>query len=426
MQTVGSAHRLATGFRLLLATAAAAAWLFGGRAAGFEAVGTILGVDAERGRLQINANGRDRDVAIAADARTLDAEGRPLAGGLKSAELKAGAQVTVTVEPGAAGSPEIRAIRLGRHTVGAAAMAGRATVGFKPLTEMTAEDRYKGEDGGLYGGGRNEPPTPLLAAARKQAERIVPLDADGRPAKDGRIGLISISMSNATQEYSLFKQLADADPAKSPRVVVVDCAQGGQAMAEWAPPDARPWTEAERRLQAAGVSARQVQVAWVKLANKGPRGDLAKHGGQLRKDTRAVLQNARARFPNLRIAYLGSRIYAGYAASPLNPEPYAYESAFVARWLIRDQMKGDAGLRWDDADGPAKAPLLLWGPYFWADGTTPRRGDGLVWERADLGPDGTHPSESGRRKVAEMLLKFFKEDPLAAGWFVRKPDPPAP
>ena len=23
---------------------------------------------------------------------------------------------------------------------------------------MTAEDRYKGEDGGLYGGGKNEPP----------------------------------------------------------------------------------------------------------------------------------------------------------------------------------------------------------------------------------------------------------------------------
>ena len=55
------------------------------------------------------------------------------------------------------------------------------------------------------------------------------------------IGLVSISMSNATQEFSVFKQLADADPAKSPRVKVVDCAQGGQAMAQWATPDARPW-----------------------------------------------------------------------------------------------------------------------------------------------------------------------------------------
>ena len=26
----------------------------------------------------------------------------------------------------------------------------------------------------------------------------------------------------------------------------------------------------------------------------------------------------------------------------------------------------------------------------------------------DMGPDGTHPSPSGREKVAQMLLKFFE------------------
>jgi hypothetical protein len=36
--------------------------------------------------------------------------------------------------------------------------APRDSIGLKPLNEMTADDRYKGEDGGLYGGGRNEPP----------------------------------------------------------------------------------------------------------------------------------------------------------------------------------------------------------------------------------------------------------------------------
>ena len=86
-----------------------------------------------------------------------------------------------------------------------------------------------------------------------------------------------------------------------------------------------------------------------------------------------MVQNARAKFPNLRIIYLGSRIYGGYAGVPLNPEPYAYESAFVCRWLIQHQIKGDAELNYDAANGAAKAPLLLWGPYFWADGTTPRQ-----------------------------------------------------
>lgn len=31
-------------------------------------------------------------------------------------------------------------------------------VGLKPLTEMAAADTYLGEDGGLYGGGQNQPP----------------------------------------------------------------------------------------------------------------------------------------------------------------------------------------------------------------------------------------------------------------------------
>jgi hypothetical protein len=164
------------------------------------------------------------------------------------------------------------------------------------------------------------------------------------------------------------------------------------------------------------LADKQVQVAWIKLAKKGPRGDLHEHGEELRRDTTAVLQNAKARFPNLRVVYLGSRIYAGYGPGPLNPEPYAYESAFVCRWLIQEQIKGKAELNYDSSRGPVKAPLLLWGPYLWADGTTPRQ-DGLVWNRDDFMQDGIHPSQSGREKVARLLLDFFKTDALAKSWF---------
>jgi len=384
-----------------------------------EAVGTIQNLDVDRGVLQITANGGEHSVRIAPDVRVLGEDGKPLAGGLKAAELKAGAPVTVTIDRGADG-PVLQSMQLGAHR-GAGAPAGDAgkqATGFKPLTEMGAADRYQGEDGGLYGGGRNDPPPAHQAAAQQQTARIQPLDADGHPAADGKIGLVSISMSNATMEFSRFKQLADQDSRKSPQVAIVDCAQGGQAMAEWVDPEASAWTQTDRRLQQAGVSAKQVQVIWVKLANKLPSGDLPEHGRKLQRDTLAVLHNARARFPNLRIAYLGSRIYGGYAASHLNPEPYAYEGAFAVRWLIQDQIRGTSELAFDGAKAPA--PLLLWGPYFWADGTTPRAADGLVWARSDLGPDGTHPSASGREKVAQMLLKFFAEDPLACSWFARR------
>src|SRR5262245_43320982 len=38
------------------------------------------------------------------------------------------------------------------------AVFNKETTGLKPLTEMSATDNYLGQDGGLYGGGKNTPP----------------------------------------------------------------------------------------------------------------------------------------------------------------------------------------------------------------------------------------------------------------------------
>jgi hypothetical protein len=396
-----------------------------GSALALEAVGTIKKVDADKGIVVVFANGQDRTLKADKDLKVLDEKGKDLPDGLKSKELKEGATVTITVERENA-ELVLKQLRLGGKPA-ATPPGGNdprrksgEKLGFKPLTEMTAEDKYNGEDGGLYGGGKNEPPAGHQAAAKKETAQIVPRDKEGKPAKDGKIVLISISMSNWTQEFSMFKQVADKDPDKSPLVTIVDCAQGGQTMARWADPKANPWSVAEQRLTQAAVTPAQVQVAWIKLANAGPMGELAEHGKRLQKDTVAVLQNARARFPNLHIVYLESRIFAGYGTGGLNPEPYAYEGAFVVRWLIQDQIKGDQELNYDASRGTVKAPLLLWGAYLWGDGLTPRKADELVWKREDLGGDGIHPSDAGRRKVAELLLKFCKTDANVKSWFVKK------
>ena len=77
-------------------------------------------------------------------------------------------------------------------------------------------------------------------------------------------------------------------------------------------------------------------------------------------------------------------------------------------------------MNYDPAKGEVKAPLLLWGPYLWADGVTPRKSDGLVWKREDFSErDGTHPSPvSGREKVAKLLLTFCKTSDVARSWFL--------
>ena len=299
-------------------------------------------------------------------------------------------------------------------------------VGLNPLTDMN--DRYKGQDGGLYGGGKNEPPQEHLEAALQQAKLIQPLDADGKPSDNGKIVMISVGMSNTTQEFSAFVRLANADPAKSPKVVIVDGAQGGMDAKAWAvsgrpdqPGSRNPWEVLDDRLQQADVSDDQVQVAWVKQARIAPGsiGEFPKHAEEMKGHMVTILNMLRDRFPNLRLAYLSSRIYAGYAKSTLNPEPYAFESAFVVRWLIQDQINGEPSLNYDPAKGTVKSPLLLWGPYLWADGKKGRKIDDLVWQPEDLGPDGTHPSDSGRRKVAELLLDFVKTDSTAKTWFVK-------
>lgn len=305
--------------------------------------------------------------------------------------------------------------------------------GFKPLSEITADERYKGQDGGLYGGGLNKPPAGHLHAAIERSKLIAPLDADGKldsgePADEGKIGLVSIGMSNTTQEFSTFMRLAKADREISRHVALIDGAQGGMDSQAWADPvrgsrtngKKNPWDVLDERLVAAGVAAPQVQVAWLKQARIGPArlGEFPAHVETLQQDLETIVQELKQRFPNLRIVYLSSRIYAGYAQSQLNPEPYAFESAFAVRWLIRDQLEGRPELNFDAAKGAVQAPLLLWGPYLWGDGQQPRAADGLVWNRADFGADGTHPDEAGRRKVARLLLNFFKTDPTAKPWFL--------
>jgi hypothetical protein len=51
-----------------------------------------------------------------------------------------------------------------------------------------------------------------------------------------------------------------------------------------------------------------------------------------------------------------------------------------------------------------------------------RKVDGLVYLREDLADDGTHPSQSGQKKVAGLLLEFMKTDKNAKGWFLKDSD----
>ena len=322
-----------------------------------------------------------------------------------------------------------------------------------PITDLTTS--YKGEDGGLYGGGKNEPPAAHRAAHVKESEKIRPLDANGNPSDDGKIGFITLGFSNPNIESEDFKRTADADPQKSSRVVIVNGCIGGRSAVMWAwdgadilpkaeqerldqqmdllnmPKEKRrstvgtakdTWPTLAQRIEAAGLSPKQVQVAWLKQveANPKPLGEFPAHARALQADITDMLQIARHHYPNLRVVYLSSRTFGGWSGRASgSPEPYAYESGFGTRWIVQSQIAGDALLNFDPARGEVKAPLVLWGPYLWACGNAPRKFDGLTWTKNDVRPDQLHPNESGCQKTTALLLNFFKTNEGTGRWFLK-------
>jgi len=293
----------------------------------------------------------------------------------------------------------------------------RESTGIVPLPDLGAS-LYQGEQGGLYPSGLNTPPRSHRDAGKALARRIVPLDANGQPSETGKLVLLSIGMSNTTQEFTAFQLLAAKEKGLNPKMAIVDGAQGGQVARITADPKANFWNVVDQRLNAAGVTGAQVEVVWIKQANAQPTAAFPAEAKRLQTDLVATLHNLHDRFGSLKMVWFSSRIYGGYAATPLNPEPHAFETAFAVKWTIAAQIAGDPDLNYDPAKGAIRSPWLAWGPYLWADGTKGRKQDGLVYLREDLGPDGTHPSDSGRRKVAQQLLDFFKTDPTSKTWFL--------
>jgi len=289
----------------------------------------------------------------------------------------------------------------------------RTSTGLAPLNDPDFQT-YQGMAGGLYPNRSNTRPPEHEAAGLKAAAQVRPRNAQGDiDEASGKIVLLSIGMSNTTQEFTVFQQLAGQDKDRNPKLVIVDGAQGGWSADRLVADPAPYWRTVEQRIAAAGVTAAQVQVAWMKQADRGPNLPFPEDARKLEAELKQIVQSLRPRFPNLRMLYLSSRIYGGYASTPLNPEPYAYQGGFAVKWLIERQIQGDRELSYE----AGTAPWMSWGPYLWADGTRGRH-DGLVWNCEDLrADDGTHPSPPGQRKVADLLLNFLKTDTTARRWF---------
>jgi hypothetical protein len=293
----------------------------------------------------------------------------------------------------------------------------RASTGLVPLPDL-GKNLYQGEQGGLYPGGVNTVPKAHLKAGIALAHRIVPLDAEGRPSPDGKIVLLTIGYSNTRQESEVFVELCSRQTDLNPKMLPVNGAENGQGAWAAAEPHGKYWDTVAERLKKANVTAAQVEAVWMKQANGRPSAPFPVEVKKMYADLIADVNNLHDHFPNLKVVFLSSRIYGGWATTPTSPEPHAYEGCFAFTWLIADQLAGKPEVNYDPAQGPVRSPWLAWGPYLWADGVKGRKDGKVIWERDDFGEDGTHPTVKGRQKVAELLLDFLRQDPVSRPWFV--------
>ncbi len=336
-----------------------------------------------------------------------------------------------------------------------------------PLMDMTASQNYLNFAGGLYENSSDTVPSDHDAAGKSIAATIQPLDASGNSSATGKIVFTSIGMSNAADEFGQFIGQATASTSVNhTTLVLANGAHGGITACYWVVPTGPPPCSLHTEnqfdrvlsdvLTPLGVTEQQVQVVWLKEANGGPGVQgCGSNGGQpcqslcdpsvtgcsntvtgteaLRFESQMgeILRAAKTRWPNLKLAFISTRIYAGYATVDINPEPYAYEYGFSAKWFIEAQINQIRTSTVDPTAGDLNyndgtAPWIAWSAYIWANGDVPRS-DGLIWcdgqskapcnGEVDFQSDGTHPDTTGQQKVATMLVTFFLNSPYTTGWF---------
>jgi hypothetical protein len=127
--------------------------------------------------------------------------------------------------------------------------AGPVT-GFIPLNDLGPRLYLNQLQGGLYVHGSNQEPPAHILAGLAHGAAIQPLDTAGRPNPAGRYVLLSVGMSNTTQEFwaanhrgpatswSFAGQATANSIVNHTTLAIVDGAMGGQAANVWVSPSA--------------------------------------------------------------------------------------------------------------------------------------------------------------------------------------------
>jgi hypothetical protein len=297
----------------------------------------------------------------------------------------------------------------------------QTSIGQTPINDL-GTGAYQGYQGGLYSGGVNVDPAAHLASGTTIAHSIQPLDTSGNPDPGGLIGWATIGMSATEYISQSLVSFAKVDAGRNPAVKVVTLAQGGATAPRLLDPQSSYWLEMfTTLLPQNGLTPQQVEVVWMMDVDQKATLPFPQDQYELQNDLSSVAEILLQKFPNLKLLYVSSYTYTGYATNNNLAEPESYNGAFAVKWMIEDQISGNMALNFDSTKGPVKAPWMAWAYYFWADGLVPRS-DGITWACSQYADDGIHPCNNpggGADDMGKLLLTFFQTDSTSIIWYCK-------
>lgn len=305
------------------------------------------------------------------------------------------------------------------------------SVGTPPLTTVGVP--YKSRmTGGIFAQGGNV--EPLFATSRGVERAQAIKDA-------GPFVFMAIDSSNLWDEFKEFTNTFGAAPDLNPQMTLVNASTGGCDTFSWAydtpcgGANVPAWEQMDAKLAAKGMTRADVKVVFTKIVTAKFRFSAKQFEPRLVQEkqfARDFLTALRVKLPNVTMVYLSSRIYAGYStAGVLSPEPMAYETGWAVRDLIDEQHTAVLQANTSSPMHDQNVPWVTWGPYMWADGTTPRV-DALTppastqtWLCSDfqglplgMAQDGIHAHKTGWVKIATHLDFTLRSSPHASIWYL--------
>ncbi len=299
------------------------------------------------------------------------------------------------------------------------------STGLIPLIDLNGKS-WRGFTGGLYPDGSNSRPASHKSKAMIQAQSVKPLDASGTVSPSGKIVWIGVGASNPRTEFMRFSAQMDTFSFKNPTLRLINTCIGGQGVQKMNGKDDNYWKQAENQLSDSGLTAKQVQIAWIETDNTQTGDTTFPNAPQmLGNDFRTLLSTMKELYPNLKLCYLTARAYSGYADASAGATagkgllfPRDYLNGWAIKWLIEKQINGESGYEYEGA--AATLPFVTWGTYNWADGSV-KRSDGLQWLcDLDIGGDGLHLSIAGEIKSGALMFDYFTKDETTQTWITQQ------